>query len=106
MGAIQMGAGDHYLKPYVIPDPEVTVTARTDADEFLILGSDGLWDVVSNELACAVARRSLAGGRVPGAEAAAALLVKLAISRGSADNVTVVVVELRHRRPTPRGGCS
>ncbi|CAA6671563.1 unnamed protein product [Spirodela intermedia] len=77
--ATSRSIGDHYLKPYVIPDPEVTVTARTEADEFLILGSDGLWDVVPNELACA---------------AAAALLVKLAIFRGSADNVTAVVVEL------------
>ncbi|CAA7408665.1 unnamed protein product [Spirodela intermedia] len=104
--ATSRSIGDHYLKPYVIPDPEVTVTARTEADEFLILGSDGLWDVVPNELACAVARRSLASGRAPGAEAAAALLVKLAIFRGSADNVTAVVVELRRPRPTPRGGCS
>jgi protein phosphatase 2C len=48
--------GDGYLKPFVTAEPEVTVTERTDEDECLILASDGLWDVVSNEMACEVVR--------------------------------------------------
>jgi protein phosphatase 2C len=48
------------LKPYVICDPEVRVMERKDGeDEFLILASDGLWDVVSNEVACNVVRACL-----------------------------------------------
>ncbi|KAF0906546.1 hypothetical protein E2562_011526 [Oryza meyeriana var. granulata] len=43
--------GDAYLKPYVTTVPEVTVTDRSDDDGCLILASDGLWDVVSNEAA-------------------------------------------------------
>lgn len=54
-------AGDHYLKPYVISDPEVIVTKRTSRDEFLILASDGLWDVVSNDVACLIVRRCFSG---------------------------------------------
>ncbi|CAL5364525.1 unnamed protein product [Camellia sinensis] len=53
--------GDHYLKPFVIPKPEIIVSKRTSADEFLILATDGLWDVVSNEVACQVVRRCLDG---------------------------------------------
>uniref|UniRef100_A0ACD5TZZ2 Uncharacterized protein n=1 Tax=Avena sativa TaxID=4498 RepID=A0ACD5TZZ2_AVESA len=96
--------GDYYLKPYVSAEPEVTAVERTGKDEFIVLASDGLWDVVSNEMACRVARSCLSGhlaaafpesvsGRT--AADAAALLAELAISRGSKDNISVVVVELR-----------
>ncbi|XP_042030021.1 probable protein phosphatase 2C 8 [Salvia splendens] len=51
--------GDSYLKPYVIPEPEVTVTDRTAEDECLILASYGLWDIVSDQTACGVARMCL-----------------------------------------------
>ncbi|RWW69136.1 hypothetical protein BHE74_00023288 [Ensete ventricosum] len=96
--------------------PEVTVTERRDDDEFLILGSDGLWDVVTNEMACDVVRTCLrAKGLVNepigeeevsrdggcsdrACSAAAALLTKLALARQSADNVSVVVVDLKRCR--------
>ncbi|KAM0900430.1 hypothetical protein ACQ4PT_020644 [Festuca glaucescens] len=99
--------GDYYLKPYVSAEPEVTAVDRTEKDEFLVLASDGLWDVVSNEMACRVARSCLNGHlaaafpeSVSGRSAtdAAALLAELAISRGSKDNISVVVVELRRLR--------
>lgn len=117
MLAMSRAIGDNYLKPYVIPDPEVTITDRTSDDECLILASDGLWDVVSNETAVAVARMCLINAekpssppRSPGNEAVVAsrtessdkacsdasiLLTKLALARQSADNVSVVVVDLR-----------
>lgn len=107
--------GDNYLKPYVIPEPEVTITERTPEDECLILASDGLWDVVSNDVACNVARMCLTSNkpasplRSPGNEVnvaggessdkacsdASILLTKLALARRSSDNVSVVVVDLR-----------
>lgn len=101
--ATSRSIGDEYLKPFVIPKPEVTVCRRTKEDEFLILGSDGLWDVVTNEVACQVARRCLEGrvrrtagddDRANRATRAASLLVELAIARGSRDNISVVVVQL------------
>ena len=33
----------------VIPIPECKTTTLTASDEFLIMASDGLWDVVSSE---------------------------------------------------------
>lgn len=113
--AMSRAIGDNYLKPYVIPEPEVTVTERTAEDECLILASDGLWDVVSNDVACSVARMCLSSQEVPspprspGSELnvargessdkacsdASILLTKLALARRSADNVSVVVVDLR-----------
>nr|GMC58230.1 probable protein phosphatase 2C 51 [Ipomoea batatas] len=99
--ATSRSIGDQYLKPYVIAEPEVMVCKRVETDEFLILGSDGLWDVMSNEAACQVVRRCLSG-RMRGsivsenndviiakqsrAAEAAAVLAELAIARGSRDN--------------------
>ncbi|XP_050203910.1 probable protein phosphatase 2C 24 isoform X2 [Mercurialis annua] len=59
--AMSRAIGDNYLKPYVSCEPEVTVTERTAGDDCLILASDGLWDVVSNDTACGVARMCLRG---------------------------------------------
>ncbi|PSR95086.1 Protein like [Actinidia chinensis var. chinensis] len=114
--AMSRAIGDNYLKPYVSCDPEVTVTDRTVDDDCLILASDGLWDVVSNDTACGVARTCLRGKARVLASAlasssaereargenadkacsdAAMLLTKLALARRSSDNVSVVVVDLR-----------
>lgn len=68
------------------------------------MASDGLWDVVSNETSCRVARKFLnweretkdpekvRNDRSP-AEAAA-VLAELAYGRGSRGNISAVVVEL------------
>ncbi|KQK10544.1 probable protein phosphatase 2C 9 [Brachypodium distachyon] len=121
--AMSRAIGDGYLKPFVTAEPEVTVTERADDDECLILASDGLWDVVTNEMACGVVRAcfrsngppepfaeaeagndgasSSSGKGVSKAESdkacsdAAMLLAKLALARRSSDNVSVVVVDLR-----------
>jgi serine/threonine protein phosphatase PrpC len=107
MGALSMtrAIGDHFLRRHgVIPDPEITATARTAADEFLILATDGLWNFVSTEEAAAVARRALArASALPRATAALVVpraLTKLALARGGSDNVTVTYVDLR-RQPAP-----
>ncbi|XP_065008148.1 probable protein phosphatase 2C 30 isoform X3 [Musa acuminata AAA Group] len=106
--AMSRAIGDSYLKPYVVSEPEVTVTEREEGDECLILASDGLWDVVSNETACGIARMCLRGGGDDeeeegggGGDAlcsdAAILLTKLALARQSADNISVVVIDLRSK---------
>lgn len=110
--------GDNYLKPFVTCEPEVTVVKRSPEDECLILGTDGLWDVVSNQTACGVAKMCITGrtelppmastseemseeqlrsGLVSDKSCADAslLLTKLALARQSTDNVSVVVVDLR-----------
>ncbi|KAL3035152.1 hypothetical protein AAZX31_02G234500 [Glycine max] len=105
--AMSRAIGDNYLKPYVISEPEVTVTERSDKDECLILGSDGLWDTVQNDTACKVVRMCL-NAQKPASPVkemavdcsdkscsdASILLTKLALVRQSSDNVSVVVVDL------------
>uniref|UniRef100_A0A2N9GDX7 PPM-type phosphatase domain-containing protein n=1 Tax=Fagus sylvatica TaxID=28930 RepID=A0A2N9GDX7_FAGSY len=105
--ATSRSIGDHYLRPYVISKPEVTMTKRSNNDEFLILASDGLWDVISNEVACQIVKRCLDGRMKRNslevenesrAAEAAAVLAELAMARGSNDNITVIVVDLRKPR--------
>ncbi|GKU89148.1 hypothetical protein SLEP1_g3325 [Rubroshorea leprosula] len=60
--------------------------------ELLVLASDGLWDVVPNEDAVSLARTE----EEP--EAAARKLTETAFTRGSADNITCIVVRFHHNR--------
>lgn len=103
MGVLAMSRaiGDHGLRPYVIPEPEISVVARTEDDDLLLLASDGLWDVMSNQEAANLAMRCLRRARDKGASRkasvriAASVLTKAAVDRGSKDNVTVVIVDLK-----------
>ena len=102
--------GDGYLKSWIIPEPEVTFTPRAREDECLILASGGLWDVMSNEEACEVARKRILiwhkrnSGMpiergVNGVDQAAAnYLTMLALRKGSKDNISVIVVDLKSQR--------
>ncbi|CAI0401331.1 unnamed protein product [Linum tenue] len=119
--AMSRSIGDRYLKPWIIPEPEVMFIPRAKEDECLILASDGLWDVMSNEEACDLARRRILvwhkkNGQVAGAapssspsvkgpegvdlasQAAAEYLSNRAIQKGSKDNITVIVVDLKAQR--------
>ncbi|KAF8025637.1 hypothetical protein BT93_F2471 [Corymbia citriodora subsp. variegata] len=103
--------GDRFLKPWVIPVPEVTFMTRSEDDDFLILASDGVWNVMSNEEAVAfarVARRRLQKLTTMGhdrlAKAIANGLLGRAINKGSADNISVIYIDLSRpkRRKKPR----
>ncbi|XP_062180638.1 protein phosphatase 2C 53-like [Phragmites australis] len=114
--AMSRSIGDRYLKPYIIPVPEVSIVSRAKDDECLILASDGLWDVMSNEEVCDAARKRILlwhkknaeasssaqrrSGDSPdqAAQAAAEYLSKLALQKGSKDNITVIVVDLKAHR--------
>lgn len=101
------------MKPSIIPEPEVTFIPRAKDDECLILASDGLWDVMTNEEACDLARRRIllwhkkngselslvrGEGIDLAAQAAAEYLSNRALQKGSKDNITVVVVDLKAQR--------
>ncbi|KAL0311849.1 UNVERIFIED_CONTAM: putative protein phosphatase 2C 6 [Sesamum radiatum] len=111
--AMSRSIGDRYLKPWIIPDPEVMFVPRTREDECLILASDGLWDVMTNEEVCDMARKRIllwhknngvtlpserGEGIDPAAQAAAEYLSNRALQKGSKDNISVVVVDLKAQR--------
>ncbi|PAN28881.1 hypothetical protein PAHAL_5G183800 [Panicum hallii] len=112
--AMSRSIGDGY-GTFLIPTPEVKVIPRARDDDCLIIATDGLWDVISNAEACKVARVQILqwhrknngvcsdeGGvptiSHPAAQAAANYLLKLALLKGSADNITVTVIDLKLRK--------
>lgn len=111
--AMSRSIGDRYLKPWIIPEPEVMFVPRAREDDCLVLASDGLWDVMSNEEACEMARKRIliwhkkngsdplarrGEGVDPAAQSAAEYLCNLAIQGGSKDNISVIVVDLKSKR--------
>lgn len=46
--ALSRSLGDKYLEPYVISDPEIKHFNIQSDSKYIILATDGLWDVVSN----------------------------------------------------------
>lgn len=60
--AVSRAFGDRPLKRYVIPTPDIKDEQLTSADDCLILASDGLWDVVSNQVrACSASGQQSSG---------------------------------------------
>jgi serine/threonine protein phosphatase PrpC len=66
--------------------PEVSRITRSPQDVAIIVGCDGVWDVMSNLEACAVVARSLQNNGNPAKD-----LVRNAYARGSTDNISVVI---------------
>ncbi|CAJ2676289.1 unnamed protein product [Trifolium pratense] len=103
--AMSRAIGDRYLRPWIIPVPEITFTTRTDEDECLILASDGLWDVMTNEEVGEVARhilrrrrRSLSMEEISPTQIVADSLTEIACGRNSKDNISIIVVDLKTKR--------
>ncbi|RAL54887.1 hypothetical protein DM860_013583 [Cuscuta australis] len=71
-------------------EPELEEVVLTEEDEFLIMGCDGLWDVMSSQCAVTMVRKELRAHNDP--EKCARELVREALKRNTCDNLTVVVV--------------
>ncbi|XP_005937279.1 PH domain leucine-rich repeat protein phosphatase 1 [Haplochromis burtoni] len=80
--------GYSFLCPSVTPHPHVSTVALTPQDEFFLLGSRRLWDMLSPSEAVEAVRN------LPDALAAAKKLVTLAQSYGCSDSLSAVVVKL------------
>ncbi|KAE8722774.1 putative protein phosphatase 2C 25 [Hibiscus syriacus] len=94
--AVSRGIGDHHLKPWVIAEPETKIISIEPECEFLILASDGLWDKVSNQEAVDIARPSCIAIDKPNPLSACKKLVDLSVSRGSSDDISVMLIQLGH----------
>lgn len=74
----------------LIAEPEFRQAMLTEDDEFLIIGCDGIWDVMSSQHAVGVVRRGLRLHDDP--ERCARELVMEALRLNTVDNLTVIVV--------------
>ncbi|KAL0361871.1 UNVERIFIED_CONTAM: putative protein phosphatase 2C 27 [Sesamum radiatum] len=71
-------------------EPELQEMLLTEDDEFLIMGCDGLWEVMSSQCAVTMARRELMLHNDP--ERCSRELVREALKRNTCDNLTVIVI--------------
>nr|GMD27131.1 probable protein phosphatase 2C 25 [Ipomoea batatas] len=90
--AVSRGIGDRSLKQWITAEPETRILTLDSQLDFLILASDGLWDKVSTQEAVDVARafcvdksQLLSGCKK---------LIDLSVSRGSIDDVSVMLIPL------------
>ncbi|XP_057814733.2 probable protein phosphatase 2C member 13, mitochondrial isoform X2 [Cryptomeria japonica] len=88
--AVSRAFGNRLLKRFVVAEPEIQEEIIKDDVDCLVIASDGLWDVVSNDEAVSLVKS------IEDPEAAARKLTETAFNKGSADNITCVVVRFNH----------
>jgi len=88
--AVSRAFGNRGLRDVIRPDAEITQRSIGSGDDFLVMASDGLWDVLTNAVVSATCYK-LAD---QSSQTIADELVNTAINRGSMDNVTCIVVKL------------
>jgi hypothetical protein len=92
--ATSRGFGDRGMAKYITAEPDVRHHKVEVGDDFLVLATDGLWDVLTNEQASAIVLSCST------ASSAAAALTAEAFRLGSLDNITALVVDLRRLHST------
>ena len=86
------GAKD--LKPYGLSSiPDISQFKRTEKDRYLVIGSDGIWDVMDAQKAVTMAHEAHLKGLNP-AEYLTDSALQMRDMLGLIDNVTVIVVRL------------
>ncbi|ESL07414.1 protein phosphatase 2C [Trypanosoma rangeli SC58] len=88
----------------IIADAETQTTKLTDRDEFLVIGCDGLWDVMSYDRVVQFCSQLAAEGVPP--QDITDRLCQEALQQGSTDNVTCVYINIKTKRPNSSDWCS
>jgi serine/threonine protein phosphatase PrpC len=91
--AVARSIGDFYLHPYVSVEPFLSrqIDLEKEQIEFLIFACDGVFDVISDEMACDIVRQSI-NENPENPHLAASVLRDKAYLYGSRDNISVIVV--------------
>jgi protein phosphatase 1L len=92
---VSRGIGDTHLKQWVVADPDSRTLLVDPQCEFLLLASDGLWDKVDNQEAIDIAGPHCISNDKASSVDACRRLVETAVSRGSTDDISVLIVQLQ-----------
>lgn len=115
--SLSRAMGDRFAKPAVSGEVEIKRFPVDDArDEFLLLASDGLWDVMASQEVVSYVHKRLASPPKDGADITckedmasltylrrknmSRFIANEALRRGSGDNISVVIVWLSEFDPT------
>lgn len=83
--AVSRSFGNRLMKRFIVAHPEIRQDTLSPQTRCLIVASDGLWDVFSNQDAVDEALK------YGNAEKAAGEMIKMAYDRGSYDNISCIV---------------
>lgn len=98
--SLSRAIGDRFAKPVVTSEPEIlSYSVTDDDDEFILLASDGLWDVMTSQEVVDFVHENLEDHPELSSikekrRYMATVVANEALERGSADNVCVVLVWL------------
>ncbi|KZV14506.1 putative protein phosphatase 2C 39 [Dorcoceras hygrometricum] len=84
--AVARAFGDKKLKDHLSSEPDITVEFIDDGTEFVILASDGIWKVMSNQEAVDCIRN------IRDTKLAAKRLNEEALNRNSTDDISCIIV--------------
>lgn len=98
--SLSRAIGDAADKPYITAEPDMMILPMEGEDEFIILATDGLWDVFTSDDAVAFVQTIIREGL--SRDQVATRMVEKSFHRRSLDNVTVVIIWL----DTPKASAS
>ena len=110
--SLSRAVGDRFAKPAVSGEVEIQrFPVKDDKDEFILLASDGLWDVMSSQEVVSYVHKRMAAAPKDGADIKteedmqslkylrrknmSRFIANEALRRGSGDNISVVIVWLK-----------
>lgn len=99
--SLSRAVGDRFAKPIVTSEPEImTFPVIDEEDEFVVLASDGLWDVMTSQEVVDYIHDVLDTelqnySQLDKRKSMARIVANEALERGSADNVCVLVLWLK-----------
>jgi len=88
--ALSRAIGDRSERPHVTAEPEIVKVRIREGDQFVVVATDGLWDVMDSDDAVNYVKLSLKAGISK--NKIADVMVQEAIRLGTYDNVTVVII--------------
>lgn len=94
--SVSRAFGDISAEPHVSCEPEIFEYVLSKNDKFLIMGCDGVWDVMDNQEACDFVIKHCynltTGEKINDKINMAKKLADRAIEKGSTDNISVIIV--------------
>jgi serine/threonine protein phosphatase PrpC len=90
--AVTRAIGDRRLKKYISAVPEIRTRPLQPGDDYLILASDGVWDVLSSQATVDIVNTA------KDCREGAQKITDAAYNHHSMDNITSLVIDLRPYR--------
>lgn len=92
--AVSRAFGNRPISHVIRPDADIITHVIQPENEYVVMASDGLWDVIENHQVCEIIKKYPSS--VSSCKQIASELVKTALIRGSMDNVSCIVIYLKN----------